>query len=73
MMEKIKDILAEKMDIDPTRINNDTTFAELGLDSLDTVELIMAFEEEFGVSLEMDEEIKTISDVANLIQKSKSD
>jgi len=68
--DKIKQIIAEKMDIEPERINNDTTFAELGLDSLDTVELIMAFEEEFGVSIEVDQEIKTISESAELIEKS---
>jgi acyl carrier protein len=71
VMDKIKEILAEKMDIDPARISDETTFAELGLDSLDTVELVMAFEEEFDVSLEMSEEIKTVSDIAELIENSK--
>jgi acyl carrier protein len=71
VMDKIKEILAEKMDIDPARISDETTFAELGLDSLDTVELVMAFEEEFEVSLEMNEEIKTVSDIAELIENSK--
>ena len=45
----------------------ETTFESLGFDSLDTVELVMTFEEEFGVTLEVDENLKTIGDVVRLI------
>jgi len=69
--EKIKGILAEHKDIDPSEIKLESTFAEMGFDSLDTVELIMVFEEEFGVSLEMNENIKTVGDVVALIDESK--
>ncbi len=67
VMEKIVKILAENRDVDPSLITPETTFAELGLDSLDTVELLMAFEEEFGINLEMSEDLKTVGDVAKLI------
>ncbi|NCC69847.1 MAG: acyl carrier protein [Clostridia bacterium] len=69
--EKIKNILAEHKDIDPSEIKLESTFAEMGFDSLDTVELIMVFEEEFGVSLEMNENIKTVGDVVALIDEGK--
>ena len=69
--EKIKNILAEHKDIEPSEIKPESTFAELGFDSLDTVELIMVFEEEFGVSLEMNEDIKTVGDVVELIEAAK--
>ena len=47
MFEKIRSYLAAQLDISPDEITRETTFESLGIDSLDTVELIMAFEEEF--------------------------
>ena len=69
--EKIVKILAEHKDIEPSDIKLESTFSELGFDSLDTVELIMVFEEEFNVNLEMSEDIKTVGDVVTLIDGSK--
>jgi len=47
----------------------DSTFEELELDSLDTVELVMEIEEAFDTSIEMDGELTTIGDVVELIEK----
>jgi acyl carrier protein len=47
----------------------DSTFEELELDSLDTVELVMEIEEAFDTSIEMDGELQTIGDVVTLIEK----
>ncbi|MDP4109474.1 MAG: acyl carrier protein [Bacillota bacterium] len=69
--EKIKDLLAQHKDIEPSAIKLESTFSELGFDSLDTVELIMELEEEFGVTLEMNENIKTVGDVVRLIDEGK--
>ncbi len=71
IFEKVTAILAEHKDLEPSAIKPETTFAELGFDSLDTVELIMAFEEEFSVNLEMNEGLKTVGDVVKLIEESK--
>jgi len=67
--EKVVAILADQKDLDPKEITMESSFADLGFDSLDTVVLIMAFEEEFGVNLEVSDAIKTIGDVVELIEK----
>lgn len=67
--EKVAKILGDYRDMDPASFTPETTFEQLELDSLDMVELIMALEEEFGVTIEMSENIKTISDVVAIIEK----
>ena len=62
-LEKVSAIIAEAKDLDAQDITAESTFEDLGLDSLDTVDLIMNFEDEFGVTLEMSEDLKTVGDV----------
>ena len=66
--EKVAAIIAEYKDIDVSTIAPDSTFADLGVDSLDTVELIMSFEDAFGATIEMSSELKTVGDVVRLIE-----
>ena len=71
-LEKIKAIIAEVLNIDADSITADTTFVDdLGADSLDIVELIMAFEEEFEIEIPDDaaEKIKTVRDAVDYIEK----
>jgi acyl carrier protein len=49
-LEKIVSMIAEDRDIDIASITRESTFEDLGLDSLDTVELVMEFEEQFGMA-----------------------
>lgn len=65
--EKVAALITENRDLDASELTMETTFESLGFDSLDTVELVMTFEEEFGVTLEVDENLKTIGDVVRLI------
>lgn len=70
--KKVAEILAEHKGIDIDSIKEDSTFAGLGLDSLDTVELIMQFEEEFDVTLSVTEELKTVGDFVRIIEEGKN-
>ena len=66
---KVADILAKHKDIDPKAITKESSFISLGLDSLDTVELIMQFEEEFDVTLSVSDELKTVGDFVKIINE----
>jgi acyl carrier protein len=65
--EKVKTIICEQLMVDADDVNQDSSFVEdLGADSLDTVELIMEFEDEFSVEIP-DEEAEKISTVGEAI------
>ncbi|MEL7623035.1 MAG: acyl carrier protein [Clostridiales bacterium] len=66
-LEKVTNLIAEKKELDPAAITAESTLESLGFDSLDTVELIMAFEEEFGITIEADETLQTVGDLVSLI------
>ncbi len=71
MLDKIKEIVVEQLGVDADQVTLDANFVEdLGADSLDTVELIMAFEEEFDIEIPDTEaeKIKTVQDVVNYIE-----
>lgn len=69
VLEKVINILAEYKECDPNEIHEDSTFEELELDSLDTVDLMMSFEDEFGIQMEMSEDMKTVGDVVKAIEE----
>ncbi len=70
IFEKVAQILADYKDVDPSSITLEASFAEdLGLDSLDTVEIVMSLEDAFSVEIEMDESLKTVQDLVNLLQE----
>ena len=68
--ERVKKIVVEHLNVDAEKVTDTASFIEdLGADSLDTVELVMAFEEEFGVEIPDDaaEKILTVADAINFI------
>ena len=70
--ERVKSIIVEQLGVDAEEVTLDASFVEdLGADSLDTVELIMAFEEEFGVEISDDEaeKIRKVRDAVDYIDK----
>ena len=72
--DKVKAIVVEQLGVDEAEVNIDSTFIDdLGADSLDIVELIMAFEEEFNVEIPDDvaEKIKTVKDTVEYIDSAK--
>ncbi|EPG76286.1 acyl carrier protein [Leptospira fluminis] len=73
--EKIKSIIVEQLGVDESEVTPEAHFIDdLGADSLDTVELVMALEEEFGVEIsdEDAEKIQTVGDVIKFIDALKS-
>ncbi len=74
--KRVKDIIVEKLGVAPESITPEASFVEdLGADSLDTVELVMAFEEEFDIDIpdEEAENIKTVGDAINYIEEHQSE
>ncbi|GBG54920.1 acyl carrier protein [bacterium BFN5] len=72
--EKVKEIVVEQLGVDEADVAIDSTFIDdLGADSLDIVELIMAFEEEFNIEIpdEIAEKIKTVKDAVTYIDQEK--
>lgn len=70
MKQKIKDIIAKQLAVSEEQVTEDARFAEdLNADSLDIVEMIMAFEEEFSTSIDDEEaeNLKTVKDVYDYI------
>ena len=70
--DRVKSIIVEQLGVDAEEVSPDASFVEdLGADSLDTVELIMAFEEEFGVEISDDEaeKIRKVRDAIEYIEK----
>ena len=52
MLDKVREIIVEQLGVEPDQVKPESNFVDdLGADSLDTVELIMSFEEEFGVEI----------------------
>lgn len=71
MLEKINEIVAESLGVEESTLTAETSFeGDLGVDSLDLFELVMALEEEFDVEIPTDdlEKMKTIGDVEEYIK-----
>ena len=69
--ERVKKIVVEHLNVDADKVTESASFIEdLGADSLDTVELVMAFEEEFGIEIPDDaaEKIQTVGDAIGFIK-----
>lgn len=70
--ERVKKIVVEHLGVDEDKVTESASFIDdLGADSLDTVELVMAFEEEFNVEIPDDaaEKIQTVGDAVNFIKE----
>ena len=75
MSEKVKDIIEKELGVEREKLTPEASFIEdLGADSLDIVELVMAFEEEFGVEIPDDaaEKITTVKDAIDYIEQNKA-
>ena len=73
---KVREIIINELGVEPEKVTDDASFVEdLGADSLDTVELVMAFEEEFGIDIpdEDAEQMRTVGDAIAYMRKHSSE
>ncbi len=73
--ERVKKIVVEHLGVDAVKVTDNASFIDdLGADSLDTVELVIAFEEEFGIEIPDDaaEKIVTVKDAVDYINQKKA-
>ena len=70
MLEKVKEIVAEGLDVNAADLTEETTFESLGTDSLDLMDMVMTFEDEFGVEIDTEAigDLKTIGSVVTYIE-----
>lgn len=68
VFEAIAELIAERNDCDPSEITKEMTFVDLGIDSLDTVEMLMKLEDKIGVEVELDQKVETVGDLVAFIE-----
>ena len=70
MLEKVKEIVAEGLDVNAADLTEETTFESLGADSLDLMDMVMTFEDEFGAEIDTEAigDLKTIGSVVTYIE-----
>lgn len=66
--EKIKKIILDQLELSESDITMETSFEELGMDSLDLFQIIIEIEEEFSVQIEDDESIKTVGEAVKFVE-----
>ncbi len=71
-LDIISRIVAERTGRDIASIQAQNTFTELGIDSLDTVELLMNLEDELGIEIELDRKVETLADLDLFLQEKKA-
>ena len=68
IFEAIKELIADSVECDPEDVTMESTFKDLGIDSLDTVELLMDLEDKIDMEIELDQEVKTVGDLVKFIE-----
>jgi acyl carrier protein len=69
-LDIVKEMIAKKLEIDPATIKPESTLTDVGLDSLDTFDIIFDAEDKFGIKVPNDQvNVSTIQDVVNLFDK----
>ncbi len=74
MEEKVRTIISEQLEVDRETLSNNTSFIDdLGADSIDLLELVLAFEDEFDVTIDEEDikSIKTVGDIVEYIENKK--
>jgi len=65
--EKIAELIADSKDMNVADITMETSFEDMELDSLDVIEVVMSIEEAFGITLEIEDSVRTVGDLVELV------
>ena len=68
VFEAIAELIAERNECDPSEITREMTFQDLGIDSLDTVEMLMDLEDKIGCEIELDQKVETVGELVDFIE-----
>ena len=68
IFQAIAELIAERNDCDVSEITMDTKFQDLGIDSLDTVEMLMNLEDKIGVEVELTQKVETVGELVTFIE-----
>ncbi len=68
LFETVAKIIAERTSREISEVKMESTFAELGIDSLDTVEMMMQLEDAIGIEIELDQKVETVGELVKFIE-----
>lgn len=71
LFEEIREVICDQLGIEKEEVNLETTFEELGADSLDLFQIVIELEEKYGIQIEDVEGLKTIEDAVEYVEKNK--
>ncbi|MDO4922624.1 MAG: acyl carrier protein [Peptococcaceae bacterium] len=69
VFEAVAELLADRLECEVSDIKMESTFHDLGIDSLDTVDLLMELEDKLDISIELNEKVETVGDLVTFIEK----
>lgn len=72
VFEAIAELVAERVEKNVSEITMDSKFQDLGIDSLDTVELLMNLEDKLGIEVELDQKVETVGDLVAFIESKQA-
>ena len=72
VFETISKLINERTDIPFENIKLESTFEELGIDSLDSVDLVMELEDALDIEIELDQKVETVGDLVSFVEKIKN-
>lgn len=73
VFQAIAELIAARMECDISEIKPESTFHDLGIDSLDTVELLMNLEDKIGIEIELEQKVNTVGDLVAFIESKMQD
>ena len=67
VFQAIAELIAERNDSNPAEVTRDTRFQDVGIDSLDTVEMLMNLEDKIGVEVELSQKVETVGELVDYV------